>query len=392
ELFRRFPSPENWGGHYLEPDLAMHGVLRDPEAALFVEYDGYWRHAEEEGIALDAAKNAALLAYAPEGSYVVRINHAALKDVRPQDNVLWLTVSTWRSGDDSSLLAMLEELTHQISAGLQCVLRRSIKRRLTRGTGPESGALSIRARDFASSEATQGNSTEEIRRFVAMRGYDIEEHCWNTVLVSLSIEEQLDPMLLWLEGRGFSKMQLAKLLANKPHMFRSSIEDTLKPRADWLLSLGLSQAQLAKVVAAFPSILGFSIEQNLQPTTDWILGLGLSQAQLAKVVAGHPKILGLSIEQNLRPTADWIRGLGLSQAQLAKVVADHPHILSYSVEQNLKLKLELLSMESSELAVLELIAKCPRVFSYSYQRLTKPASGSVSSQHDSKAAISSNAD
>ncbi|CAJ1392751.1 unnamed protein product [Effrenium voratum] len=40
ELFRRFPAPEGWGGHYLEPDLALHGVLKDPEAALFVEYDG----------------------------------------------------------------------------------------------------------------------------------------------------------------------------------------------------------------------------------------------------------------------------------------------------------------------------------------------------------------
>ena len=40
ELFRRFPAPDTWGGNYLEPDLALYGVLKDPEAALFVEYDG----------------------------------------------------------------------------------------------------------------------------------------------------------------------------------------------------------------------------------------------------------------------------------------------------------------------------------------------------------------
>ena len=41
ELFRRFPSPEGWGGNYLEPDLAAYGVLKAEDAALFVEYDGY---------------------------------------------------------------------------------------------------------------------------------------------------------------------------------------------------------------------------------------------------------------------------------------------------------------------------------------------------------------
>ncbi|CAJ1343672.1 unnamed protein product, partial [Effrenium voratum] len=281
ELFRRFPSPENWGGHYLEPDLAMHGVLKDPEAALFVEYDGYWRHAEEEGIALDTAKNAALLAYAPEGSYVVRVNHAAVEDVQLQENVLWVTVGTWRRGDPASLLATLEDLIRQIFVGMRGVLRGSVLRQLM---GEGGRVLSIRAREFSVLAAAQGNSTEEIGRFLAMRGYDIGEHCWNKVgLVSLSIEEQLDPILLWLEEQGLSKVQIQKVLAGQPRIFRLNIEDTLKPTADWILGLGLSQAQLAKIVAGFPQILGCSIEQNLQPTTDWILGLGLSQAQLAKV-------------------------------------------------------------------------------------------------------------
>ena len=37
ELFRRFPAPDGWGGKYLDPDLAVHGVLKKKDAALFVE-------------------------------------------------------------------------------------------------------------------------------------------------------------------------------------------------------------------------------------------------------------------------------------------------------------------------------------------------------------------
>ena len=56
EMFRNFPAPEGWGGNYLEPDLSIYGVLKDKDAALFVEYDGYWRHEGKEGMARDRRK------------------------------------------------------------------------------------------------------------------------------------------------------------------------------------------------------------------------------------------------------------------------------------------------------------------------------------------------
>lgn len=67
----------------MEPDLAAYGVLKDRTAALFVEYDGYWRHGEKEGIAMDHKKNAALLTYAPAGSFVVRLSHTVSKTLLP---------------------------------------------------------------------------------------------------------------------------------------------------------------------------------------------------------------------------------------------------------------------------------------------------------------------
>ena len=103
ELFRSFPSPKGWGGHALEPDLALHGVLKERDAALFVEYDGFWRHQEKKGIAMDRKKNAALLSYAPKGSCVVRISHTTRNPLK--GNVLWVKVDTWSQGKVDLLLA-----------------------------------------------------------------------------------------------------------------------------------------------------------------------------------------------------------------------------------------------------------------------------------------------
>ena len=89
---RRLPLGSIFGaskGHSLEPDLAGHGALADKDAALVVEYDGFWRHAEK--------KNVALLECAPEGSFVVRFSHTMRKPLS-QKNTLWITVDAWQQG------------------------------------------------------------------------------------------------------------------------------------------------------------------------------------------------------------------------------------------------------------------------------------------------------
>ena len=92
ELFRRFPAPEGWGGKYLDPELAVFGVLKKKDAALFVEYDGFWRHSDDERLSTDHRKNAALLSTAPPGSHVVRIGHWGCKPLESAPHVLWISV------------------------------------------------------------------------------------------------------------------------------------------------------------------------------------------------------------------------------------------------------------------------------------------------------------
>ena len=337
ELLRRFPSPEGWGGNYLEPDLSAYGVLKDENAALFVEYDGYWGHAEKEGIKRDESKNAALLAYAPQGSYVIRISPHA-QSIRLDGNILQVPVGSWRSGDTHSLSQAVVSVLRQVQVHLSEVLHPTLIQRWQALTG-SSGGLRLEAAGVRFAEqattALGFNTSDELRAYLG-------ENCFCETDAAAALA-------------GVSSRQV-------------SIDRTLEPALRFFFHLDMSRAQVAKVLAVFPSILGLSIEENLKPTVQWLLDLGLSEAQVAKAVAWNPQILGCSIEQNLKPTVQWLLDLGLSEAQVAKAVAGFPQILGYSITSR-QSKLTVLKTYFETGAAARLVAKCPRIFSYSIQRL-----------------------
>ena len=220
ELFRSFPSPKGWGGHYLEPDLAAYGVLKDANAALFVEYDGYWRHGEKEGMERDRIKNAALLKYAPEGSYVVRISHTISLPLQDK-NVLWVSAQTWRSGSPGLVSRVHADIIEQTVTGLKHKLCPQVVQRLQLQTQSCKQVPSTNVVDFLQGARTgkAGNTMDEISQFLVSAGFSAIE---------------LD-------------MMLEKVLV--PGM---SIEQTLRPKLQCLLDLGLTKRQVAKAVASYP--------------------------------------------------------------------------------------------------------------------------------------------
>ena len=86
ESFRDFPvEPSHaWGSRWLCPDIAAFGVLKQKDAALFVEYDGCHWHRDAQAKQRDERKTEALLAYAPGGSVVLRIDHVTQSSRRRQ--------------------------------------------------------------------------------------------------------------------------------------------------------------------------------------------------------------------------------------------------------------------------------------------------------------------
>ena len=102
EVFRDFPCEpsKEWGSSRLCPDFAAYGVLKATDAALFIEYDGYYRHLEPAGLLKDGRKTRALLQFAPLGSVAVRIVH---KEREWKDKSMHVLVDCWHLDHAPSL-------------------------------------------------------------------------------------------------------------------------------------------------------------------------------------------------------------------------------------------------------------------------------------------------
>ncbi|OLP86905.1 mTERF domain-containing protein 1, mitochondrial [Symbiodinium microadriaticum] len=357
ELFRDFPvePSDAWGSRWLCPDITAFGVLKQKDAALFVEYDGCHWHCNAQGKQRDERKTEALLAYAPGGSVVLRIGHVTQSLRRKQTSTaMEAMVDVWRAGHVPSLMTSLHQATQSLLMSLDDALENEVRERLkSQCAKPQPGfdksrtfvSQAVLTSDVETKKATMIAFLEQKMKISKKGIQALASKCPR--IWGISIEGKLKPLVVWLQDVGLSRPQVAKVVAGFPAVLGYSIEGNLKPTVAWLEDVGLSQQhvakdvglncqQVAKVVAGFPQVLGCSIDGNLKPTVAWLADVGLTQKQVAKVVACHPQVLGCSIEANLKPTVGWLEDAGLSRKQVAKVVAGFPPVLGYSIDGNLK--------------------------------------------------------
>ena len=426
ELFRSFPTPD---GEDLEPTLTAYGVMKDPNAALYIHYDG--THGKREGLNDDFQKR--LLAYGPPGSRILHISHTKRRPL--QDMVLCIKVGGWQKGDEASPSLVLNEIRKQVSHGLELVMcpeslkqldsqnftavmhdfsaslkgatvnQNSLECRLfSRGFSPSSSSIMLKSARL--SEGCAGAKFEsrilylltldqnqfEIREaletsFPAL-GDTLQKNLKQTASLSnLGLEQQqigkvitispsilssstlqnLEATLRWLLDFGLSHRQVVNVVGCCPEVL-----DVGKLNMEWFVKLGMTKKQIRKAVRAFPMIFGCSIQEDLLPKLDWFLALGLTKKQIAKLIATLPHILNYSVEINLKPKVEWFFQLGIPQAQVAKLIAAFPLALTYSI-QNLKPKVQwLLQLGISEGQVAKLIAASPQVLGYSLEKNFKP--------------------
>ena len=377
EAFRDFPCQkgDDWGTNRLCPDLTAHGVLEAADAALFIEYDGYFRHMSPSGLARDMRKTRALLRFVPKGSVVVRIAH---KKRVWKDKSSQVVVDCWHSEHPPSLVRTLKQAASSL---LRCCSGKLLPKTASRLERFAAERLDREAGIFAKDAKLVGmpdSSNLEVPQYLQRDLLVTREQAETSMarcpqMLRRRVDDHIKPTVNWIKELGLSQPQAAKVILRHPPVLRYSIEANLKPTVEWIKGLGLSQSQVAKVILGHPQVLGLSIETNLKPTVEWIKGLGLSQSQVAKVILGHPQVLGLSIEANLKPTVEWIKGLGLSQSQVAKVILGHPHVLGYSIEANLKPTVEWIKgLGLSQSQVAKVILGRPQVLGYSIEANLKP--------------------
>ena len=235
ELFRDFPvrQPGSWGKRPLSPDLLVYGVLKKKDAALFLEYDGHYRHYTPEGIIADIHKSEALLQQAPKGSQVLRISHAC-RGWELTCETREIVVDKWQPGRPEALAKAIRQIVQFVSENLGSMLHTSAR---------------VNLRDFLDSPADSlcAPAVEFTRKVTATGDCDPSQ-----------LHEVLRQQL------NMTVSQSVNLLERHPALKRCSVESNCRPIVQRLRDLGLKRAEIAKVIGRFPQVLGCSIEENLE--------------------------------------------------------------------------------------------------------------------------------
>ena len=160
---------------------------------------------------------------------------------------------------------------------------------------------------------------------------------------TLSIEENLEPTLDWLQDRlELSDTALSKMIQLNPQILSYSIPDNLEPKLNWLQQrLEMSDTALSKLIQKWPAILCLSIPDNIEPKLNWIhQRLCLTDEELSKLIQKLPPLLGCNIDTNIEPTINfYIDAMGAESKAIAFVIRN-PASLSRSLEKRLKPRLQ----------------------------------------------------
>ena len=383
ELFRSFPGVV--GKEDLEPTLTAYGVLKDPNAALFVLYDG--EHGKRDG---SDEFQQALLAYGPPGSHILHISHTESRPL--EDMVLCINVSIWKPGEKASHSNVLMDVVMQISLGLSQVLCPEV---LCRLQGWQASRFGSDAGNFLNiANALARSTTEDVKSCLCAEGFSpgiikrmlksarLSGKCLETqfrsktqLLLNQSQIHDFDLIAAFSPGDtlqqalklsqqqlsdiGLSQDQVGKAIAMFPALLSRSAEQHLAPTVQWLVDLGLSQRQVVKIIVSFPEVLGSSKDWKSE-TLQWLKGIGLTDDQTAKVLAKCPGIFTSRL--GMEGVVQWLADVGLKHQEVARLIAFWPQILGFTTEQNLKPRMQqLLDLGMTKKQITKAVVACPQI-------------------------------
>ena len=372
DLFRSFPSPDEEDD--LEPALTAWGVLKDPNAALFVLYDG--KHGKRENITLTRHElRKQLLAYGPPGSHILHINHTESRPL--EDMVSFVKVGYLHPGDEASLSCVLCDIQKQVSHELRHFLCPEVLERFCNNEGSlptsdlnDSRKASVALRGAMVKDKLLENrllakgfspaSTSRMLKSAHLMGKCVKAKLESRIQWLLDLNQNLAPIqeviatscpsvgdttlqknqqeVHLVSDLGLDQKEVRGVIAACPSICLCSIDivlQNLERSVLWLLDLGLSHKQVVKVVGCFPEVLHAG-----NSTMEWFFKLGMTKNQFRKAAGAFPLIFACSIQEDLNPKLDFFVALGLPTKNIAKLFTTLPHILAYSVDKNLKPNVE----------------------------------------------------
>ncbi|XP_057779417.1 uncharacterized protein LOC130997995 [Salvia miltiorrhiza] len=136
-------------------------------------------------------------------------------------------------------------------------------------------------------------------------------------------------VLKFLEKQGFTRSQIANLVAKFPAVLVYDPQMSLSPKFEFLRSTGISELEIPTIVSRYPDLLTRSFKRRVAPVYNYIKGI-IGAANANTLLRRGSWIFNLDIESRIVPNVDLLREVGVPQDRVElKRVADEVKQLGF---------------------------------------------------------------
>ncbi|GLT61755.1 hypothetical protein SLA2020_344380 [Shorea laevis] len=188
--------------------------------------------------------------------------------------------------------------------------------------------------------------------------------------------QELQRVILFLEGLGFDRITVGKILCRCPELFAANIEKTLKKKVEFLAEFGISKDHLSRVIKKYPELLVSDVVRAMLPRIRYLMEIGISKRDVVFMVRRFSPLLGYSIEEVLRPKYEF---LVYTMEKPVRDLVEYPRYFSYSLEKRIKPRFWVLKGRNIECSLKEMLAKNDEDFAAQFmgvERMLVPPSSS----------------
>eukprot|EP00884_Botryococcus_braunii_P001199 jgi/Botrbrau1/1107/Bobra.0162s0008.1 len=131
----------------------------------------------------------------------------------------------------------------------------------------------------------------------------------NKAEIGRILDVAMNPRSLFSGSRDKRRNANARLL---------DVEEDMQPVVAFLESRGLSKEQILRVITVHPPVLCYDAETRLAPVFDYLSSLGIRDT--ARLIAQRPSLLGLDSDNNLRRVVGYLQETGQTPEQIQEML------------------------------------------------------------------------
>ncbi|KAF5752721.1 hypothetical protein HS088_TW01G00637 [Tripterygium wilfordii] len=235
---------------------------------------------------------------------------------------------------------------------------------------PNSGSSSLHHHPLYT--ATQTNLSSQVKEKVVcleIMGIDSGKALsQNPSLHSASLYS-IQSIIFFLQSKGILQKDMPRIVGMCPQILTSNIRTDLLPVFIFLSQdLKVPDHDFRRVIKKCPRLLISSVNDQLRPCLFWLRRLGFWDL---RALAYHdPVLLVSSVENTLIPKLVYLKSIGFSRDDVLDMVLRCPGLFTFSVENNLKPKFEYFVEDMK--GDLEELMEFPQYFSFSLEKRIKP--------------------